>query len=406
MNQNQTPMMKQYLGLKRNHKDEILFFRMGDFYEMFYEDAQIASKILDIALTARQNDIPMCGIPHHAADSYIARLIKAGERVAICEQLESVPSSGTIVKRDVVRIITPGTIIEQNLLQSDDNNFLSSVIFEKDKIGMAFIDISTGDFFLSSIKKNIEIFRGEITKFNPTEIVLKESNADEDNVYTEFIKSRNTPIYKINEWLYDTDYMSELICKTFNLISTKGLGITEDIELITAGSILQYIKETHKKIFTHLKHPERTISSDYMVLDDSTISNLELVHNILDRTKNRTLFSVINYTKTPMGRRTLEKNLYQPLLKKIEIENRLEYVEFFVNSIDITNQSEITPHTLRHTHISYMVARGLNLRTIMDAVGIDDYRTLLIYSQAVKNLKKNLPDPSRLPWQKTAKKLL
>ena len=147
-----TPMMKQYLDIKKEHASEILFFRMGDFYEMFFEDAVTASKILDIALTSRNNDVPMCGLPYHAAESYIARLIKAGRRVAICEQMEQVPSSGTIVKREVVRIITPGTVVESNLLQSDDNNFLCAVIIGEKRIGMSFVDISTGDFFLSSIE--------------------------------------------------------------------------------------------------------------------------------------------------------------------------------------------------------------------------------------------------------------
>ncbi len=163
-----TPMMRQYLDIKKKHQDDILFFRMGDFYEMFFEDAQEASKILDIALTSRQNDVPMCGVPYHAADSYIARLIKAGKRVAICEQMENVPSSGTIVRREVVRIVTPGTVIEQNLLQSDDNNFLGSVIVGRDRIGLAFVDISTGDFFISSIEKSLDLFRGEIARFGPS----------------------------------------------------------------------------------------------------------------------------------------------------------------------------------------------------------------------------------------------
>ena len=162
-----TPMMKQYLSIKRNLPDEILFFRLGDFYEMFLEDAKIASKILDIALTSRQDNVPMCGVPYHAAESYIARLIKAGHRVAICEQMEAVPSNGTIVKREVVRIITPGTIVESNLLQSDDNNFLTSIVINKNKIGLAFVDISTGDFIISSIDRSIDVFRGEIAKYTP-----------------------------------------------------------------------------------------------------------------------------------------------------------------------------------------------------------------------------------------------
>ncbi len=322
-------MMKQYMEIKKKHQDEILFFRMGDFYEMFLEDAHTASKILDIALTSRQNDIPMCGLPYHAADSYIARLIKAGKRVAICEQLETVPSSGPIVRREVVRIVTPGTVIETNLLPDDYNNYLGSVMVGESDIGMAFVDISTGDFYLSSIKKSIELFRGELARFNPSEIVLREGNEPEDEVFVEHIKSRDIPIYRINEWLYDIDFMKDLICHVYDIVNTKGLGLESDMEIRTAGAILQYLKETHRKSFDHLKYPEKIVSSNRMVLDDSTIINLELINNFNDRSRSRTLFSVLNHTKTAMGRRTLEKNLLQPLLNIHEIEKRLDTVQYF-----------------------------------------------------------------------------
>ncbi|MFC1669148.1 DNA mismatch repair protein MutS [Spirochaetota bacterium] len=333
-----TPMMKQYMEIKKKHQDEILFFRMGDFYEMFFEDAHVASKILDIALTARQNSVPMCGIPYHAADNYIARLLKSGKRVAICEQMESVPSSGTIVKRDVVRIITPGTVVESNLLQSDDNNFLASIIIATDKIGMAFVDVSTGDFFLSSIDKSLEIYRGEITKFNPCEVVFLGGDKPEDSIFAEFIKNRDISIYKINEWFYDIDYMNNIICETFDIASIKGLGLTADIDIIAAGSIIQYLLETHKRSFDHLKFPVKAISSDKMVLDDSTISNLELVKNQNDGTKGRTIFSVLNYTKTAMGKRALERKILQPSLDKDEIEKRLDIVQYFHEFHDLMTQ--------------------------------------------------------------------
>ena len=205
-----TPAMKQYLDIKKKHQEEILFFRMGDFYEMFFEDARTASKILDIALTSRQNDIPMCGIPFHAAESYIARLIKAGKRVAICEQLEALPSSGPVVRRDVVRIVTPGTVVEANLLPSDENNFLASIIIDTESIGLAFVDISTGDFYLSTIEKSMELFRGEIVKFNPREAVLYEGDSPDGAAYAEYIRMRDIPAYRINEWLYDRDFMTEI----------------------------------------------------------------------------------------------------------------------------------------------------------------------------------------------------
>ena len=329
MEEKLTPMIKQYIDIKKKHQEEILFFRMGDFYEMFFDDAKVASKILDIALTARQNDIPMCGIPYHAAENYIARLIKAGRRVAICEQLETVPSSGPIVKREVVRIITPGTVIDSNLLNSDDNNFLCSVYISRTEMGLAFVDLSTGDFFYSSSEKNFDIFKGEIAKFNPGEAIIYARSFETDIKYTEFIKNRNIPVHTLNEWVYEKDYLTEVICSTMQVHNLKGLGIESDTEIIAAGSILQYLNETQKKIPAHLRNPRKIMSDDSMILDEATITNLEIIENQNDSSKTRTLFSVLNFTNTPMGRRTLERNLLQPLVFRSAIEERLNLVEFF-----------------------------------------------------------------------------
>jgi DNA mismatch repair protein MutS len=328
-----TPMMKQYLSIKRKLADEILFFRLGDFYEMFFDDAKAASKILDIALTSRQDNIPMCGIPYHAMDSYIARLIKAGRRVAICEQMEAVPSNGNIVKREVVRIITPGTLVESNLLQTDSNNFLASIIINE-KIGLAFIDISTGDFILSAIEKSIDVFRGEIARYSPKEVLLY---GNEDlSLYKQHLENSGIPVTKINDWFYDADYCSGIIKETFSLAGLDGLGISSGTEIMAAGSILQYLRDTHRKTLDHLKLPKRSSSSRYMILDDATIRNLEIVQS-QDYSKHRTLFSVLNYTKTAMGRRMLERNLLQPLLQPEEIENRLDIVQYFFEHHDISS---------------------------------------------------------------------
>ncbi len=332
-----TPMMKQYFEIKKNHQSEILFFRMGDFYEMFFEDAVIASKILDIALTSRQNDVPMCGIPYHAAESYLVRLIKAGRRVAICEQLETVPTTGTIVRREVVRIITPGTVVESNMLQGDDNNFLASIIITADEIGLAFVDISTGDFFIISGRKSIDIFRGEISRFNPGEAVLHTDSPDED-IFIEYIKMKNIPIYRINDWLFDRNYMEKVILGAYGLNNLKGIGLTSDIEIVTAGAALQYLIETQKKTLSHIKYPKRISTTDRMILDDAAISSLEITSNQQDGSRNRTIFSILNKTKTPMGRRALERNLLEPLLNQNAIEKRLELVQYFFEFHSFTQQ--------------------------------------------------------------------
>ncbi len=324
-----TPMMKQYHEIKKKHQNDILFFRMGDFYEMFFEDAKLASKVLDIALTSRQNDIPMCGLPYHAAESYIARLIKAGYRVAICEQMEQVPSSGTVVRRDVIRIITPGTVIESNLLQSDDFNFLGSVVVGPDSIGMGFADLSTGDFFIATTSKTMDMFRGNISRFNPREILFREHNEGDDAPYSEFLQQKGISLARTHQWYYDTDYLSDTIKDIYGTASLKGLGLEDPVEILAAGALLHYLQDTQRSALGHLKHPRRLVTSDYMVLDDQTITNLEIIENQQERSRSRTLFSVLNYTKTAMGRRTLEHILLHPLLDMKRIQDRLDSVQYF-----------------------------------------------------------------------------
>lgn len=329
-------MMKQYLEIKNEFRDDILFFRMGDFYEMFFDDAHIASKILGIALTSRQNDVPMCGIPYHAAESYIARLIRAGKRVAVCEQMEATPSSGTVVRREVVRIITPGTVIESNLLLTDDNNFLASVVTDKKHIALAFVDVSTGEFYISVIPRSYEMYRGEMIKYAPREVVFREG--PDDDRLLEYLRGRDIPVIRLSDWLYDRDYLEKTICSIFRIDGISGLGLEPGIETIAAGSILHYLKDTHRRELNHLMYPRRMKVSDRMVLDEATISNLELVTNLQDGTKNRTLFATLDRTKSPMGRRALERHILQPLLETGAIVERLDAVQYFFEYHDLTAQ--------------------------------------------------------------------
>lgn len=325
-----TPMLKQFLEIKKKYQEEILFFRMGDFYEMFFEDAHTASQVLDIALTKRQNDVPMCGIPFHASESYITRLIKAGHRVAICEQLETTPSEGTIVKRDVVRIVTPGTVIESNLLASDDNNFLASIVLDTKAISFAFVDVSTGDFFIAEINRSIDMFKGIITRFSPREILFKGTDIPEDEPYSSYLELVNASQNRINDWLYDRDYMTNTIKEVLKVTSLEGISINSGPLILAAGSVLEYLKETHKKSIEHLKFPRIINASDHMMLDDSTILNLELITNNWDNSKSKTLFSVLNHTKTAMGRRLLERNILEPLTDLHLINARLDAVQYLV----------------------------------------------------------------------------
>ncbi len=380
--------MKQYLEMKRQYREEILFFRMGDFYEMFFDDARAASKMLDIALTSRQNDIPMCGIPYHAADNYIARLLKAGRRVAICEQMEAVPSSGPVVRREVVRVITPGTLIEDNLLQSDDNNFLASIIIDRDTIAMAFVDVSTGDFFISSTGRSLDLFRGEVMKFNPKEAVVRDADDPDAEPFIEYLKMMEIPVYRINDWLYDAEYMTDIIGETFGTAGIKGLGITEIPDIMSAGSIIQYLKDTHKKSIDHLKFPRRLFSRDTMVMDDATISNLELTRNLQDYSKNRTLFSVLDHTRTAMGRRTLERNILQPLIDTIKIEERLDIVQ------QLCESHELAGRVAAHLKDVHDIERLLS-RFIMGKAYPRNFIALMNSVQAAMKARALLAESSR-----------
>ncbi|MCP4725331.1 MAG: hypothetical protein GY863_09860, partial [bacterium] len=283
--------------------------------------------------------------------------------------------------------ITPGTVVESNLLQSDEDNFLASVVFNESHIGLAFIDISTGYFALSSIEKSFDIFRGEIAKNRPKEVILKQSDNEDDEKFTQYIKNTDIPIYKINDWFYDIDYSTDTIKDVFNLSSISGLGIQSDIEIMAAGSILQYLKDTRKKVFDHLKHPRRFVSSDFMILDDATISNLELVQNQQDKTKNRTLFSVLNFTKTAMGKRTLERNILQPLLIKEKIQQRLDVVKCFYEHHELSSK---TQSSLKRIHDIERIVSRLTIGRSFPK----DYIALSNSIKATMEIKKILQEES------------
>ncbi|MCX8122674.1 MAG: DNA mismatch repair protein MutS [Spirochaetes bacterium] len=329
-----TPMMRQYLEIKQNYKDEILFFRLGDFYEMFFDDAKIASKILDIALTSRQNDIPMCGVPYHAAESYIARLIKAGYKVAICEQMEP-PGSSTIVKREVIRVITPGTVIESNLIPSDENIFLGSVVIHNNSACTGFVDVSTGDFFLSSADYSSEFIATEISRFSPKEMLLY-GPKQEILFLKELLQQQNIALASINEWYYDVEYLTNIICNIYGLSNIKGLGLSH-AAILTVGSLLHYLKDTHKSTLIHLKYPKNVSRTEFMVLDHQTIHNLEILKS-QDGSKQHSLFGVLNHTHTAMGKRTLERALLYPLVDKSAIESRYDIISYLIKNITLLKE--------------------------------------------------------------------
>lgn len=331
-----TPMMRQYLEIKKKHPNDLLFFRLGDFYEMFFDDAKTASAALDIALTKRQ-ETPMCGIPHHASDNYIARLIRQGFRVAICEQMEDSPAQGTsIVRREVVRVITPGTVIESNLLQTDENSFLTSIFVGKNSVSTASVDLSTGETNISNCDLNPEMLRGEITRINPREIIYHSNNTTDDSLL-KAVESKRIPISRINDWLYDAEYLTGTIRDTYGIASISSLPFDSDADLIAFGALLEYLKETQKRSIQHLRFPRKTSRRSSMFLDDATIRHLELVANSNDGSRKGTLFALLDNTKTSTGKRLLERIILEPLMNVSEIENRYDLIDVFLVQPDLAS---------------------------------------------------------------------
>lgn len=326
-----TPMMKQYLETKEQYKDCILFYRLGDFYEMFFEDALTASKELEITLTGKncglEERAPMCGIPYHAVDGYLNKLVSKGYKVAICEQLEDPKLAKGIVKRDVVRIVTPGTNLNMQALEETKNNYLMCVVYLSNKIGVSVIDITTGDFYVTEVEDNKKLL-DEINKFMPTEIVCNDGFLV-SGIDMEDLKGRlNITIYHLDAWYFDDETCKKLLLKHFKVNTMTALGI-EDFPagLISAGAVLQYLYETQKSSLSHITHLNPYIASKYMLLDSSTRRNLELVETLREKQKRGSLLWVLDKTKTAMGARMLRTYVEQPLVEKEEIEKRLDAIE-------------------------------------------------------------------------------
>ncbi len=323
-----TPMVRQYLEIKEKHKDAILFFRLGDFYEMFYDDAELASRELDLVLTGRGSDdnrMPMCGIPYHAAENYIARLIDRGYKVAICEQVEDPKTAIGVVKREVVRIVTPGTVIEANLLSEKKNNYLAAVSREGNKYGLAYVDASTGEFRVTEVT-DAEKLHDEINRINPSEILMSDLLKDD-------LKVRQ--MRSIFKDIYDRDAAERKLTEFFKVKSLNSFGL----ETVAAGwgaasAIIDYLKDTQKTSLDQIKaiHPYHT--DEFMFIDSSTRDNLELVQTVRDRSYRGSLLWVLDRTKTSMGARRLRRWLLQPLLDQQKIEARLDAVdEFFTDAM-------------------------------------------------------------------------
>ncbi|MBI4147309.1 DNA mismatch repair protein MutS [Candidatus Woesearchaeota archaeon] len=323
-----TPGMKQYLEAKRAHPDCLIMLRMGDFYEMFYQDAVTAARELEITLTSRGKDekkAALAGIPYHALENYLGRLIKKGYKVAIIEQLEDPKLAKGLVKRGLVRIVTPGTVIESSLLNEKENNYLMSLTAQGDRFAAAFCDLSTGELFTMQIQSLAQLL-SLIVRFSPSECLVPES-LKVNTELTEKIKSYHCFLTSVDDYLFRTEKAKETICHHFNIASLHQFGLEEENQLVSvAGALLKYLHDTQKNSLSHLQNISIRSNETIMLLDSSTIRNLELLKNIRDGSFRGTLLSVLDKTVTAPGARLLKKWIKEPLLVKEAIMQRLDAI--------------------------------------------------------------------------------
>lgn len=330
-----TPMMKIYCETKEQYKDCILFYRLGDFYEMFFDDALTASRELEITLTGKSCGLderaPMCGIPYHAVEGYLNRLVAKGYKVAICEQVEDPKTAKGIVKREVVRIVTPGTNLDTQALDETKNNYIMCIVYIADRYGVAIADISTGDYFVTELPDSSRLM-DEIYKFSPSEIICNEafymSGMDLDAMRDKL----GITIYSLDSWYFDDAVCKDKLLEHFKVKNFAGLGLADyDCGIISAGALLIYLFETQKNSLSNLTHITPYITGKYMLIDSSTRRNLELCETLREKQKRGSLLWVLDKTRTAMGARTLRKNVEQPLIDKSEINRRLDAVEELKN---------------------------------------------------------------------------
>lgn len=322
-----TPMMQQYYELKEQYPDSILFFRLGDFYEMFGDDAKVASKVLEIALTSReagpQGRVPMCGVPHHAAESYLEKLVRSGYRVALCEQLEDPKQAKGVVKRDVVRVITPGTFIEGNL-DAEENQFLVALGWETKSLGLASLDMSTGEFMTVSLPTWAGLVN-ELTRLRPAEILVT-SDWKEKDALKSFASDLGAVVTEARDKQESLASASQNLLKHFEVVTLTPFGLTSSAEILAASLALEYVQDTQRGVLSHIRVIKSYKLDQYLQIDGHSRDNLELTKTIRDGKKAGSLLGIIDYTATGMGARLLRSYLEKPLLDRKMIESRHDAV--------------------------------------------------------------------------------
>ena len=322
-------MLRQYLAMKKEYPDSILFFRLGDFYEMFYEDAKVASKILGIALTSRnksdKNPVPLCGVPHHSAEPYITKLLKSGHRVAVCEQIEDPKSAKGVVKRKVVRVLTPGAVLDSENLDSKSNNYLASVYAGNGSYGLAYTDISTG-IFRTTVFDTLEELMDEIYQIEPKEILLEDVSGGSGGLAGSFRKSSSPLVTLLDSWVWDRDRARELLLEHLSSKTLDAFGLEDKPEAVAAsGALIQYLRDTQMEDMPPLDEPVFYEKSGSLLIDDTSRKNLELLRSAGGDTRGSLLW-VLDETMTAMGGRLLRQWISNPLLDAGGIDERLDAV--------------------------------------------------------------------------------
>ncbi len=343
-----TPMLQQYLEIKEANKDSILFYRMGDFYEMFFEDAEVASKTLGITLTSRNNKsdakrVPMCGVPYHAAESYLAKLVTAGHRVAICEQTEDPASAKGIVKREVIRILSPGVVTDNQLLDDKSNNYIAAVVRNEQKkkqvYGLSFLDLSTGEYITGEFHDSLgtaELIVDQMTRMSPAELLVDAADLDSLAPLLDILKTLlpDLCITERDTSLFHFQSCEEMLLEHFQVVNLSGFGC-EGMQkgIIAAGVLLDYIQETQKTDIRHIEKISPIDLETVLLIDDSSRRNLELTQTIIGSSREGSLLSVLDHSSTPMGARLLKHHLLFPLQDVERINNRINAVNFlYTNS--------------------------------------------------------------------------
>ena len=388
--------MKQYNDIKSKYPDTILLFRVGDFYETFGEDAILASKILGIVLTKRgagsSSEVELAGFPHHSIENYLPKLVKAGNRVAVCDQLEDPKLTKKIVKRGVTEIVTPGIAINDGVLDQKKNNYLASLHIEKNEFGISFLDVSTGDFYVS--QGDLKLIDQLISNFSPNEILVSKPSK---NKFFELL-GNSYNVYPLDDWVYDNSYSENKLLDHFNIKSLKGFGV-EDINLgtVAAGSIIHYLDDTEHNNLTHISSLQRIFPESYVWMDRFTMKNLELFNS--NSVNGFNLSDTIDETITSMGSRKLKSWIAFPLIDKKEIKKRQEIVQSIMSNDEISRLLDINLNNISDIErlmskiATYKISPRelVNLKCSLENVDlIKD--SLLVYSGVLKNYGKSLPN--------------